>query len=57
MPYRLDHTDRVAIEPEHGPADVGILVLARVHFLGVHMQGAALAEPEHEVGVVNGVAQ
>ena len=56
VPDRLDHGDRAVVQPGHGPAAVGILVRARVDLLGIDAHRLGLAEPEHQVAVVDAVA-
>src|SRR5262249_32296921 len=55
-PDVLQHAGRATVEAVHGPAEVGVLHAAVAHRLGVGADHLRAAVPEHQVGVVDAVA-
>ena len=55
-PDRLEDAGGTALESIHYLPEIGMGVAAVLHGLGVGADGARTAEPEHEVGVVDPVA-
>ena len=53
VPDRLDDAHHVALQSDHRPPSVRILALTRMDLLGVNAQRLGLAEPEHQIQVVN----